>query len=66
MRRQRISKKNRGVEGSGELLLPDGTVAVTGWGCYLKMPLEKIAACDHQAQEWRVVPSDRDPEFVDL
>lgn len=63
----RISKDgSRFFAAEGELLLPDGSVAVAGQGRYLKMPLEKIADFDHQAQEWRVVPGENDPEFVDF
>ena len=43
---------SRFFEGTGELLLPDGTVAATGHGKYLKVPLEKIADFDVHAQEW--------------
>jgi len=57
---------SRFFEGSGELLLPDGTVAVEGVGKYLKMDLEKIADFDHEEQQWRVVRSPEDPEFVEL
>lgn len=57
---------SRFFEGTGELLLPDGTVAVEGRGRYLKMALEKIADFDHEEQDWRVVPGAADPEFVEL
>lgn len=43
-------------EGSGELLLPDGTVAVEATGKYWKMPLDDIADFDPEIQEWQVVP----------
>ena len=43
-------------EGTGELLLPDGTVAVEARGKYLKLPLEKVADFDPEQIEWRVVP----------
>jgi uncharacterized protein (TIGR00369 family) len=57
---------SRFFEGSGELLLPDGTVAVEGMGKYLKMDLEKIADFDHEEQQWRVVRNPEDPESVEL
>lgn len=57
---------SRFFEGSGELLLPDGTVAVAGKGRYLKMDLEKIADFDHDEQDWRVVANASDPEFVEI
>ena len=63
----RITKdSNRFFEGTGELLLEDGTVAAQGHGKYLKVPLEKIADFDADAQEWRVVQSNEDPESFEL
>ena len=62
-----IDKENRrAFEGSGEILLPDGSVAATGWGKYLKFPIEKIADFDTDHQEWCVVPAKNDPESVEL
>jgi len=52
----------RSFSGTGELLLPDGSLAATGAGRYLKMPLKKIAEFDIEAQEWKVTPSSSDPE----
>jgi uncharacterized protein (TIGR00369 family) len=50
----RITKDSgRVFEGTGEILLEDGTVAVEGRGRYLRMPIEKIADGDFEA-EWRV------------
>ena len=57
--RSRITKESgRVFEGSGEILLSDGSVAVEGFGKYLKMPIEKImnGALDDDL-EWRVVES---------
>jgi len=63
----RITGENkRSFEGSGEILLPDGTVAVEGKGRFLKLPIDKIADFDVDAEEWRVVPSNDDPQEVDL
>ncbi|MBW2472700.1 MAG: PaaI family thioesterase [Deltaproteobacteria bacterium] len=61
----RITKDSRRFfEGTGELLLADGTVAVEGHGKYLKTPLEKIADFDVVAQAWGVVKLPDDPEEV--
>jgi len=57
---------HRFFEGTGELLLADGTVAAEGHGKYLKVPLEKIADFDVDHQEWRVVELPDDPKEVDL
>ena len=63
----RITKNsNRFFEGTGELLLADGTVAAEGRGKYLKVPLDKIADFDVEAQEWDVVESPNDPDEIEL
>jgi acyl-coenzyme A thioesterase PaaI-like protein len=63
----RITKdRSRVFEGSGEILLSDGSVAVEGQGKYIKLPLEKIADFDAEEQEWRVVPTANDPEVVEF
>lgn len=63
----RITKNSsRFFEGTGELLLHDGSVAAEGYGKYLKTPLEKIADFDEEAQEWKVVNSPQDPREITL
>jgi len=63
----RITKdSSRFFEGTGELLLQDGSIAAEGRGKYLKIPLEKIADFDVDHQEWRVVDSPDDPKEVTL
>jgi len=63
----RITKdSSRFFEGTGELLLENGTVAAEGHGKYLKTTLEKIADFDVEAQEWTVVSSPDDPEEITL
>jgi acyl-coenzyme A thioesterase PaaI-like protein len=57
----RVTRNGRLYTGTGEILLPDGTVAVEGEGKYLKMPIEKISDL-HLLDQWKVVlsPDDRD------
>jgi len=63
----RITKiTHRYFEGTGEILLSDGRVAVEGRGKYIKLPLDKIADFDFDEQEWRVTPSAADPQEVEL
>ena len=63
----RITKdSSKFFEGTGELLLQDGTVAATGHGKYLKVPLEKIVDFDVDHQEWQVVQSNDDPKSFQL
>jgi acyl-coenzyme A thioesterase PaaI-like protein len=60
------SEAGRVFEGEGKILLPDsGAVAVTGCGKYMKMPIEKIADFDVEAQEWRITPAEDDPESIE-
>ena len=63
----RITNQNRRLfEGTGEILLPDGEVAVEGQGKYIKLPLEEIADFDYDEQEWKITPGEGDPEEIDL
>lgn len=63
----RITKQNRRLfEGTGEILLPDGEVAVEGHGKYIKLPLEDIADYDYEEQDWKTVPEEDDPAEIDL
>ncbi len=55
--RGRITKEHRRLfEGSGELYLPDGSVAVSATGKYFKMTLDAISAIDPDTLGWRVYP----------
>jgi len=60
-----VSETSRTFEGTGEVLLPDGTVAATGRGRYYKLALERIAEFDADEQEWRVVSGEQDPATFD-
>lgn len=58
----RITRDSRRIfEGSGEIVLSDGTIAVEATGKYIKMPIDKIADGDFTT-EWfadeRPAPSD--------
>lgn len=62
----RITKDSKRLfEGSGELLLANGEVAVRAYGKYIKMPIDKIADFDEQKEEWEVKLSDKDPEWIE-
>jgi acyl-coenzyme A thioesterase PaaI-like protein len=53
--RGRITReRSRTFEGSGEIVLPDGTVAVSASGTYFKMALEAISDVHPEALGWRV------------
>jgi acyl-coenzyme A thioesterase PaaI-like protein len=56
--------RGRLFEGSGEIVLADGTVAVEATGRYMKLPIDKIADGDFDA-EW--FADDREtPESIEL
>lgn len=60
------SENSRFFEGTGEIILPGGEVAVSARGKYMKAPLEKIADFDPVVNEWAVVHRDDDPEVIEL
>jgi acyl-coenzyme A thioesterase PaaI-like protein len=63
----RITEQNRRLfEGTGEILLPDGEVAVEGHGKYIKLPLEEIADFDYEEQDWKAVLMEDDPQEIEL
>jgi acyl-coenzyme A thioesterase PaaI-like protein len=63
----RITEQNsRFFFGTGEIVLPNGEVAVTGQGKYLKAPLSKIADFDREENEWAVVHNERDPQEIEI
>jgi uncharacterized protein (TIGR00369 family) len=61
-----VKEEGRVFEGSGEILLPDGEVAATGTGKYVKLPLSRIADFDADAEEWGVRRLPTDPTDVSL
>jgi uncharacterized protein (TIGR00369 family) len=63
----RITKDSRRIfEGTGEIILENGDVAVTSTGKYMKMPLDKITDSEFIDDEWSVFHSDDDPDEIEL
>ena len=63
----RLTEENKRIfEGEGEVVLTDGTIAATGKGKYLKLPIGKIADFDLEENEWRVIESPEDPDHIDI
>jgi acyl-coenzyme A thioesterase PaaI-like protein len=63
----RITKDSRRMfEGTGEILLSNGDIAVTAEGKYIKMPIEKITGSDFETDEWRVFQSGDEPDEIEL
>jgi len=67
MVRARITSQNRRTfEGSGEIVLADGSVAVEGKGRYLKMELGRITDFDFEGEQWEIAERSDDPQEFDL
>jgi len=53
-------------EGTGKIMLSNGDIAATAQGKYLRLPIEKIADFDRDANEWKVVELKTDPENIKI
>jgi acyl-CoA thioesterase FadM len=63
----RITKDSKRLfEGSGEILLANGDIAVKAYGKYMKVPIDKIADFNEQNEEWKVELSDKDPVEIEI
>lgn len=63
----RITRDTRKLfEGSGEILLQNGEVAVSGHGKYWKVPMEEMTEFDPVEQEWEVFSSESDPLHIEI
>ena len=62
----RLTRNSRMLfEGEGEIILPNGEVAATATGKYMKMPIEKIAGTDGLDFGWRL-PEDDVPAELEI
>lgn len=57
---------SRIFEGTGEIILKNGEVAVTATGKYIKMPIDKISEGEFEEEEWIYNPKEEDPTEVDV
>ena len=63
----RINKDNKRMfEGSGEILLADGTPAIEAQGKYMKMDIRNITDTNFTEESWEVIASSDDPLKVEL
>ena len=53
-----VTDRLRAFESSGEILLPDGTVAVEAHGKFVKLADSALAQFDPAVEEWRVWPDE--------
>lgn len=62
----RITRESgRVFEGTGEVVLQDGSVAAEGEGTYVKLPIDEIASGDFSETDWFADPSDL-PEQIEI
>ena len=63
----RLTDENKRVfKGEGEIILSDGKIGAAAKGSYLKLPISKIADFDLEENEWKIIKSPDDPEFIDI
>ncbi len=61
MANHRITEENDKIfKGTGEILLPDGQVAVEGFGTFRKLTFKKIANMNEEELGWQIVSSPED------
>ncbi|NJD91285.1 MAG: PaaI family thioesterase [Geobacter sp.] len=63
----RITEDGKRIfSGTGEILLPDGEVAVTARGKYMKVPLDRIAESGLSELDWEVTAEEGDPVEITI
>lgn len=65
----RVTKDSRRLyEAEGELILPDGSVAATACGKYMKLGIDYIAGDDSSFldDEWGIVPPEPMPDNIEI
>ncbi len=63
----RITKERGPIfEGTGEIILPDGEVAVAATGKYLKMSIDKISPGVFSDSEWFLIEDESEIHTIDL
>ena len=63
----RVSRDDhRFFEGTGEILLPDGSVAVSAAGKYMKVPIDKITSSPMGDEDWFFIGNPDDPREIEI
>jgi acyl-coenzyme A thioesterase PaaI-like protein len=60
------SEGSRSFEGTGEIILPNGEIAVTAEGKYMKMKIDKIADDQSLNDDWFFAAGLNDPSEIDI
>ncbi len=59
------NETSRMFEGTGEIILENGNVAVTAHGKYLKLPIDKITDMEFTDDEWFKMENENDPGEIE-
>ena len=63
----RVTRDTRKLfEGTGEIILPNGDIAVTASAKYVKMPIDKITEECNMAEEWLDIPDDDPDQYKEI
>ena len=57
---------HRYYEGAAEIRLPNGDLAVSASGKYMKLAINKITAADADEEDWKVVLAGNEPDELDI
>ena len=57
---------SRFFEGSGEIVLENGEIAVSATGKYLKVPIDKITETKFEESDWFYCKNDDDPQTIEI
>ena len=60
------SEGSRSFEGTGEIVLPNGDIAVSAEGKYIKLTIDKIANDQFINEEWFFSGSPDDPSEIEI
>lgn len=63
----RVTRDTRKLfEGTGEIILPNGEIAVTASAKYVKMPVAQITDECNMAEEWIDIPDDDLVQYIEI
>ena len=63
----RITRDTRKLfEGTGEIILPNGDIAVTASAKYVKMPVAQITEECNMQEEWLDIPDDDPVQYIEI
>lgn len=60
------SEGTRSFEGTGEIILPNGDIAVSAEGKYMKLNIEKIVSDSSFNDDWYLTESQDDPSEIEI